>query len=145
MIGLIIHSSSQPADYDCSNNLVNSPLLTSGYRNGAEKPITRTYTKKYNNVTVNCRIPYYVVDFKVRCMFLDKLLMFLAFWPLNLFKEHSCMLHVVRIWQLRGYCTHGSYFWRLCVFSQKIKQFRTKYPMDLIRKPRDSKITVLFQ
>ena len=34
---------------------------------------------------------------------------------------------------LRGYCTPGPYFWRLCAFSQKIKQLRTKYPMDLDR------------
>ena len=47
---------------------------------------------------------------------------------------------------LRGYCTPGPYFWRLCAFSQKIKQFRTKYPMDLVRNvPRNSKITVLLQ
>ena len=26
---------------------------------------------------------------------------------------------------LRGYCTPGPYFWRLCAFSQKIKQLRT--------------------
>ena len=46
---------------------------------------------------------------------------------------------------LRGYCTPGP-FWRLCAFSQKIKQHWTKYPMDLIRNvPRNSKITVLFQ
>ena len=35
---------------------------------------------------------------------------------------------------LRGYCTSGPYFWRLRAFSQKIKQLRTKYPMDLVRK-----------
>ena len=47
---------------------------------------------------------------------------------------------------LRGYCTTGPYFWRLCAFSQKIKQLRTKYPMDLVRNvPRNSKITVLLQ
>ena len=47
---------------------------------------------------------------------------------------------------LRGYCTSGPYFWRLCVFSQKIKQLRTKYLMDLVRIiPRNSKITVLLQ
>ena len=47
---------------------------------------------------------------------------------------------------LRGYCTPGPYFWRLCAFSQKIKQLRTKYPMDLVRNvPRNSKITVLLQ
>ena len=34
---------------------------------------------------------------------------------------------------LRGYCTPGPYFWSLCAFSQKIKQPRTKYPMDLVR------------
>ena len=28
--------------------------------------------------------------------------------------------------QLRGYCTPGPYFWRICAFSQKIKQLRTK-------------------
>ena len=47
---------------------------------------------------------------------------------------------------LRGYCTSGPYFWRLCAFSQKIKQLRTKYPMDLVRSvPRNSKITILLQ
>ena len=47
---------------------------------------------------------------------------------------------------LRGYCTPGPYFWRLCAFSQKIKQLWTKYPMDLVRNvPRNSKITVLLQ
>ena len=47
---------------------------------------------------------------------------------------------------LRGYCTPGPYFWRLCTFSPKIKQLRTKYPMDLVRNvPRNSKITVLLQ
>ena len=47
---------------------------------------------------------------------------------------------------LRGYCTSGPYFWRLCAFSQKIKQLLTKYPMDLVRNvPRNSKITVLLQ
>ena len=47
---------------------------------------------------------------------------------------------------LRGYCTPGPYFLRLCAFSQKIKQLWTKYPMDLVRDvPRNSKITVLLQ
>ena len=47
---------------------------------------------------------------------------------------------------LRGYCTPGSYFGRLCAFSQKIKQLRTKYSMDLVRNvPRNSKNTVLLQ
>ena len=47
---------------------------------------------------------------------------------------------------LRGYCTTGHYFWRLCAFSQKIKQLRTKYPTDLGRNvPKNSKITVLLQ
>ena len=47
---------------------------------------------------------------------------------------------------LRGYCTPGPYFWKLCAFSQKIKQLRTKYSMDLDRNvPRNSKITVLLQ
>ena len=47
---------------------------------------------------------------------------------------------------LRGYCTSGPYFWRLCAFSQKIKQLWTKYPMDMVRNvPRNSKITVLLQ
>ena len=50
------------------------------------------------------------------------------------------------IFCLRGYCTSGPYFWRLCAFSQKIKQLWTKYPMDLVRNvPRNSKITVLLQ
>ena len=47
---------------------------------------------------------------------------------------------------LRGYCTSGPYFWRFCAFSQKIKQPRTKYPMDLVRNvPRNSKFTILLQ
>ena len=48
---------------------------------------------------------------------------------------------------LRGYCTPGPYFWRLCAFAQKIKQLRTKFLiMDLNRNvPRNSKITVLLQ
>ena len=47
---------------------------------------------------------------------------------------------------LRGYCTPGPYFGRLCAFSQKIKQLRTKYSMDLVRNvPRNSKNTVLLQ
>ena len=47
---------------------------------------------------------------------------------------------------LRGYCTSGPYFWRFCAFSQKIKQPRTKYPMDLVRNvSRNSKITILLQ
>ena len=50
------------------------------------------------------------------------------------------------ITMLRGYCTSGPYFWRLCAFSQKIKQLRTKYPIDLVRNVlRNSKITVLLQ
>ena len=53
-------------------------------------------------------------------------------------------LRVFRI--LRGYCTSGPYFWRFCAFSQKIKQLRTKYPMDLVRNvPRNSQITILLQ
>ena len=47
---------------------------------------------------------------------------------------------------IKGYCTSGPYFWRFCAFSQKIKQPRTKYPMDLVRNvPRNSKITILLQ
>ena len=47
---------------------------------------------------------------------------------------------------LRGYCTSGPYFSRICVFLQKIKKLLTKYPMALIRNvPRNSEITVLFQ
>ena len=33
----------------------------------------------------------------------------------------------------RGYSTPVPYFWRLCAFSQKIKQLWTKYPMNLVR------------
>ena len=66
-----------------------------------------------------------------------------------------CKLHHVNvsdaaIWRecsnLRGYCTSGPYFGRLCAFSQKIKQLWTKYPMNLVwNVPRNSKITVLLQ
>ena len=46
---------------------------------------------------------------------------------------------------LRGYCTPGPYFWRLCAFSQKVKQLRTKCPMDLVRNvPRNSKSQFYF-
>ena len=59
--------------------------------------------------------------------------------------KHEIQLFKVLL-SLRGYCTSEPYFWRLCAFSQKIKQFRTKYPMDLVRNvPRNSKITVLLQ
>ena len=43
---------------------------------------------------------------------------------------------------LIGYCTPGPCLFKLCVFSQKIKQRWTKYPMDLIKNvPMNSKIT----
>ena len=50
------------------------------------------------------------------------------------------------IWPYQGgYCTLGPYFWRLCAFSQKIKQLWTKYPMDLVRNvPRNSKSQIYF-
>ena len=71
----------------------------------------------------------------------DHLITSIAYFPkgdLRIFCEYSE--------HLRGYCTPGPYFWRFCVFSQKIKHLWTKYPMDLIRNvPRNSKITVLFQ
>ena len=55
-------------------------------------------------------------------------------------------LVVILMLSLRGYCTSGPYFWRLCAFSDKIKQLWTKFPMDLVRNiPRNSKITVLLQ
>ena len=63
----------------------------------------------------------------------------------SLVKDHNWTVLKIKIY-LRGYCTSGPYFWRLCAFSQKIKQLRTKYPMDLVRNvPRNSKITVLLQ
>ena len=77
------------------------------------------------------------------------------FWVLKRL-WNTCMYHVNQIkypgsnnvieHALRGYCTPEPYFWRLCAFSQKIKQLRTKYPMDLVRNvQRNSKITVLLQ
>ena len=46
---------------------------------------------------------------------------------------------------LRGYSTPRPYFWRLCIFSQKIKHLWTKYPMDLVRNvPRNSKRPLLW-
>ena len=57
----------------------------------------------------------------------------------------ACLISLATF-NLRGYCTSGPYFWRLCAFSQKIKQLWTKYCMDLVRNiPRNSKITVLLQ
>ena len=65
-------------------------------------------------------------------------------WKL-LFLEHFIIVKFI-FKNLRGYCTSGPYFWRFCVFSQKIKQPRKKYPMDLVRNvPRNSKITILLQ
>ena len=65
------------------------------------------------------------------------------------FKIFWCCSNFTSLWKtfvLRGYCTPGPYFWRICAFSQNIKQLRTKYPMDLVRNvPRNSKITVLLQ
>ena len=67
----------------------------------------------------------------------------LEFW---LYFWDYCFLQNQPLLALRGYCTPGPYFWRFCVFSQKIKQLRTKYPMDLVRNvPRNSNITVLLQ
>ena len=61
-------------------------------------------------------------------------------------KNQQFLAKFLNVCPLRGYCTSGPYFWRLCAFSQKIKQLRTKYPMDLVRNvPRNSKITVLLQ
>ena len=69
--------------------------------------------------------------------------------PLRFPSLLSCSYKMIcyrRLKPLRGYCTSGPYFLRLCAFSQKIKQLRTKYPMDLVRNvPRNSKITVLLQ
>ena len=66
-------------------------------------------------------------------------------WDVILYRKSMRSKSVVWF-HLRGYCTSGSYFWRLCAFSQKIKQLRTKYSMDLVRNvPRNSKITVLLQ
>ena len=68
-----------------------------------------------------------------------------ALWQQNLCHKIPDQSVVIFIY-LRGYCTSGPYFWRLCAFSQKIKQLRTKYPLDLVRNvPRNSKITVLLQ
>ena len=64
----------------------------------------------------------------------------------DLFLEKELLLDTSRMNFLMGYCTSGPYFWRLCAFSHKIKQLRTKYSMDLVRNvPRNSKITVLLQ
>ena len=68
------------------------------------------------------------------------------FVPLELYSCSDCMLNLSCNFNLRGYCTSGPYFWRLCAFSQKIKQLWTKYPMNLVRNiSRNSKITVLLQ
>ena len=57
--------------------------------------------------------------------------------------QNNFHLHISR--RLRGYCTPGPYFWRLCEFSQKIKRLRTKSPMDLVRNvPRNSKSQFYF-
>ena len=66
----------------------------------------------------------------------------------NMFLNYLMLLHrpIVLYTFLRGYCTPGPYFGRLCAFSQNIKQLRTKYSMDLVRNvPRNSKNTVLLQ
>ena len=48
--------------------------------------------------------------------------------------------------EISGTAPLGLIFWRLCAFSQNIKQLWTKNLMDLVRNvPRNSKITVLLQ
>ena len=54
-------------------------------------------------------------------------------WIMFIIFQKSIKLWKSISWNLRAYCTPGPYFWRLNVFSQIIKQLRTKYPMDLIR------------
>ena len=51
-------------------------------------------------------------------------------FELSIANTLSSKSHYTEEW--RGYFTSGSYFGRFCVFSQKIKQLRTKYPTDLV-------------
>ena len=81
---------------------------------------------------INAKIMLFSVDCKIY-------MLTLGMWEME---------RVWKVWKntLRGYCTSGPYFWRLCAFSHKIKQLWTKYSMDLVRNvPRNSKITVLLQ
>ena len=66
--------------------------------------------------------------------------------PMGFYSGGCCEINIFFFSILRGYSTPGPYFYRLCALSQEIKQFCTKFHMDLIRNvPRNSKITVLFQ
>ena len=73
-----------------------------------------------------------------------------TFWELETSKTGTVGRYVwyrtQPISTLRGYCTPGPYFWRLCVISWKIKQFWTQYPIDLLRNvQRNSNITGFLQ
>ena len=87
------------------------------------------------------------MGFRSKCIILNGQVIYTDNWKLKAADMWLIPLDRVTIlFTLRGYCTPGPYFWRLCPFSQKIKQLRTKYPMDLDRNvPRNSKITVLLQ
>ena len=82
---------------------------------------------------LTCRFYQYIKIFKIKV----NISAFLAAW---MFDNKPYILKI----GLRGYCTPGPYFWRLCAFSQKVNNLWTKYPMDLVRNvPRNSEITVL--
>ena len=61
-------------------------------------------------------------------------------------KSASNIYCKIEISAFMGVLHPWNFFWRLCVFSQKIKQHRKRYQMHLIRNvPRNSKTTVSFQ
>ena len=98
---------------------------------------------RYNGKIVMETSSYLLVLFLFVCLF-AVFCLFVLFCFVFWLHDHQVWHESVGIRKLRGYCTSGPYFWRLCAFSQKIKQLRTKYPMDLVRNvPRNSKITVL--
>ena len=113
---------------------------------------TCTSTQLPTVLTKKQKYPY--IDLKSRCIMGHAQMVFHAevkyrqqveFFQLFFFQKCS-KFKFFAIFGLRGYCTPGPYFWRLCAFSQKIKQLWTKHLMDLVRHvPRNSKITVLLQ
>ena len=100
---------------------------------------------KFSNVYIFWS-DYRLVEVQMQYLFCDKQTFLFLVFTSNIIMIMWILSGLYFRLLLRGYCTSGPYFWRLCAFSQKIKQLWTKYPMDLVRNvPRNSKITVLLQ
>ena len=84
---------------------------------------------------------YMLMQIAACCFFFSVLLTYQFFQPI--IRSHL----VKRLITFKGVLHPWALFWKtFCIFSQKIKQLRTKYSMDLVRNvPRNSKNTVLIQ